>query len=106
MPKYLFKASYTAEGARGLKRDGGSSRRAVLEEMAKSLGGSLESMYFAFGGSDLYTVADLPDNAAAAAISLSVAVGGGATAETVVLLTPEEMDEAAKREVSYRPPGK
>ena len=30
---------------------------------------------------------------------------GGATVKTTVLLTPEQVDEAANRAVSYRPPG-
>jgi hypothetical protein len=49
MPKYLFTGSYTAEGARGLLKEGGSGRRAATEKMLKSLGGTLEAYYFAFG---------------------------------------------------------
>ena len=37
--------------------------------------------------------------------ALSVNAAGGATVRTVVLLTPEEVDAAAKRSVDYRPPG-
>ncbi len=70
MPKYLFNASYTLEGVRGLMKEGGSARKAVVERAIKSLGGSLESMYFAFGDADAVLIADLPDNATAAAVSL------------------------------------
>jgi hypothetical protein len=42
MPKYLTVASYTAEGAKGLLKEGGSARRAVVETMMKSIGGKLE----------------------------------------------------------------
>lgn len=105
MPKYLFKTSYTSEGAQGVKAKGGTARRDAIEEMIRNLGGTLESFYFAFGVDDAYTIVDLPDNVSAAAISLSVAAAGAAGAETVVLLTPEEMDEAARKDVGYRPPG-
>ena len=105
MSKYLLKVSYTLDGIRGVKANGGSARRQAAEEAVRSVGGSLESFYFAFGDDDVYTIVDLPDNAAALAVSLAVCAGGGADAKTVVLLTPEEADVAAAREVGYRPPG-
>ncbi len=71
----------------------------------RSLGGELESFYFAFGDHDSYVVVDLPDNEAAAAIAMTVNAAGGAAVKTAVLLTPEQVDEAAKRSVEYRPPG-
>ena len=72
MPKYLFQASYTAEGVRGILKEGGSSRRDHIAELARGLGGTLESFYFAFGGTDAFVIAELPDNATAAAVSLAV----------------------------------
>ena len=68
-------------------------------------GGTLETFYFAFGDRDAYVVCDLPDNESAAAVALTVNAGGGATVRTAVLLTPDEVDAAAKRSVDYRPPG-
>jgi uncharacterized protein with GYD domain len=105
MPKYLIEASYTREGVEGVRSKGGSSRRDAVAETAKSLGGQLEAFYFAFGDHDAVVIADLPDNEAAAAIALSVNAAGGATVKTTVLLTPEQVDDAAKRSVEYRPPG-
>ena len=105
MPKYLFKGSFTLDGIRGVKAKGGSARRQALEEAARSVGGSLESFYFAFGEDDFYVTADLPDNAAAMAVALAVCSGGGGRTNTVTLLTPEELDAAAAQEVGYRPPG-
>lgn len=105
MPKYLFQTSYTREGVEGVRSAGGSSRRDVAEAAARSLGGQLEAFYFGFGGHDAYVIVDLPDNEAAAAVALTVNASGGATAQTTVLLTPEQLDEAAKRSVEYRPPG-
>src|SRR5215204_7823430 len=105
MPKYLVAASYTVEGVKGVQSSGGSSRRDAIAAVAESLGGRLESFYFAFGDHDVYTVVDLPDNESAAAVALTVNAAGGASIRTVVLLTPEEVDAAAKRSVDYRPPG-
>ena len=106
MPKYLIQASYTAEGVKGLLKDGGSKRRAVAEEAIKSLGGRLEAFYFAFGETDGVLIAELPDNVSAAAVSMVVNASGAIHTKTTVLLTPEEMDKAAKKTVTYRPPGK
>lgn len=106
MPKYLLQVNYTTDGAKGLINDGGVARKNAARKAAESLGGTLESMYFAFGDTDAYVVADMPDNASVVAISLTLAASGGATARTVVLLTPEEMDQASKKTPAYRPPGK
>jgi uncharacterized protein with GYD domain len=103
--KFLVKASYTAEGAKGVQSAGGTSRRESVAKMAEGLGGSVESFYFAFGETDAYVILDLPDNRTAAAASIAVNTSGGAASEVVVLLTPEDIDEAAKLSVDYRPPG-
>src|SRR5258707_554806 len=106
MTKYLFEARYTTEGAKGLAREGGSGRRAAIAKMAETLGGKLETFYYAFGDVDAYTIIDVPDNVTAAAIALAVSQGGAATLKTVVLISPEDMDKAGKKAVEYRPPGR
>jgi uncharacterized protein with GYD domain len=105
MPKYLVEASYTREGVAGVLAKGGSARRDAIAEMAAGLGGRLESFYFGFGDRDAFVIVDVPDDEAAAAVAMTVNAAGGATARTTVLLTPEQIDEAAKRSVDYRPPG-
>lgn len=105
MAKFLVKASYSVEGAKGVQSAGGTSRRDAVARVAEGLGGSLESFYFAFGDTDAYVLLDLPDNQSAAATSIAVNSSGAATTEVVVLLTPEEIDSAAKLSVDYRPPG-
>ena len=105
MPKYLVEASYTLEGIKGVQSAGGSSRRDAVARAAESVGGGLESFYFAFGERDVFTVVDLPDNESATALALTVNASGAVTVRTTVLLTPEEVDAAAKRSVEYRPPG-
>ena len=105
MPKYLLQVSYTLDGVKGVLAKGGSARKAAAQAAAKSVGGKIDSFYFAFGGTDVYTVADLPSNAAAAALALTVSAGGGATVQTTVLLTPDEIDGATQEKVKYTPPG-
>ena len=107
MPKYLIHGSYTLDGVRGLLKEGGSSRRSHFNENVGNLGGRVEAFYFAFGGEDIYAIVDLPDNVSSTAISLALGAGGGFRASTIVLITPEEIDQATKKValVGYRPPG-
>ncbi len=105
MPKYLYQANYTATGMQGLLREGGTSRRQVFDNIAREQGGILEAFYYAFGGADLYMVFDLPDMTTAAAVSLVITAGGALSISTVQLITPEEIDAAVSKTVTYRPPG-
>lgn len=105
MARYLLKVRYTQSGLQGLLKDGGTGRRNAVEKLLQSVGGHLESMYFAFGDDDVFVIADVPDNVTAAAIALTVAGSGAVTASTTVLLTPEEIDRAAHTTIDYTPPG-
>jgi uncharacterized protein with GYD domain len=104
--KYLVTASYTAEGAKGVLKDGGTKRKQAAEQAIRSSGGTLEAFYFAFGDSDAYVIVDAPDNAAVAAMSLAISASGAVRTKTVVLLTPEEIDQASKKSTTYQPPGR
>jgi uncharacterized protein with GYD domain len=105
MAKYLVYANYKGEGVKGLMKEGGSGRRDAVRKMIESVGGKLESIYYAFGDNDIYVIADLPDNQAAMAVSLITNSSGAVAVHTAVLMTPEEVDEAVKRTPSYRAPG-
>jgi uncharacterized protein with GYD domain len=105
MPKFMIHASYTLDGVRGVQSEGGSARRDAVAQTVESVGGTLECFYFAFGDADAVVIADLPDNEAAAALALTVNGSGGATTQSWLLLTPEEVDSAARRSVEYRAPG-
>ncbi|MER7500930.1 GYD domain-containing protein [Nonomuraea pusilla] len=105
MPKYLIQATYTADGLKGVLRDGGTGRRQAVDRMAESVGGRVEQMYFAFGETDTYVIVDLPDNVASTAVGLAISASGAVRAKTAVLLTPEEVDEATRMDVTYRAPG-
>jgi uncharacterized protein with GYD domain len=106
MPKYLFQGSYTEKGLSGLLKEGGSKRRDAAEQVIKSVGGTLEAYYFAFGDNDFYVIADTPDNVSTSAASLIVNASGAVKVKTIVLLTPEEVDQVIRKSVNYRPPGK
>jgi len=105
MPKYLVQANYVGEGVKGLLKDGGTGRRTAVEKLFASVGGKVEAFYYAFGDTDLFVIADVPDNVTAAALSLTVNAAGAATAKVTVLLTAEEVDAATKKTLNYRPPG-
>ena len=106
MPKFLVRATYTAEGAKGVLKDGGSARRSAVENALASLGGKLEAFYFTFGDDDAILIVELPDNEAALAIGMTVGASGAVRSHTTVLIPIEEVDRAAKRRVEFRPPGR
>lgn len=105
MAKYMLRINYTADGAKGVLKDGGSKRRSVAQSAAESVGGRIESFYFAFGDIDAFVVADLPDAPSATALALAVSASGGAGVQTSVLMTPEEVDTAARKSPLYSAPG-
>ena len=104
MPKYLWQASYTAPGTKGLLKAGGTKRRRAVEAALKTVGGRLEAFYYAFGDTDVYIIADVPDHVSVAAASMVINAAGAVAVKTTVLLTPEEIDQAAKKYFPYRPP--
>src|SRR5690242_2024283 len=99
MGKYLLTASYSADGATGLMKDGGTKRREAAAEALKSVGARLDAFYFAFGEDDVYIIVDAPDHASIAAASVAINATGTVHSKTVVLLTPEDMDQATKKTV-------
>ena len=106
MPKFMIQASYVGEGLKGLLKEGGTKRRETVAQVIEGMGGKLESFYYAFGDFDVFGIADMPDNASSVAFSMMVNASGVINAKTTVLLTPEEIDQATKKTVDYRPPGK
>ena len=105
MPKYLVRANYTQSGLRGLLAEGGTGRKRAVSELIASVGGTVESMYFAFGDTDAFIVVDAPDNVTVAGVVMLVTAAGGATTSVTVLLSPEDVDAATKVAASYRAPG-
>ena len=105
MPKYMFEATYLGQGIQGLMREGGTARREALSEALKSVGGTLESFYYAFGYYDVLGVFEAPDDASAAALSLLINSTGNVNVRLKPLLTVGDLDEAVKKTPSYRAPG-
>jgi uncharacterized protein with GYD domain len=105
MPKFLWRGSYSIDGAKGLIEDGATKRRADAEKALASVGGKLEALYWAFGEDDVYGIVDFPDNVTAGAVSLATAAAGVVRVKTVVLMTAEEVDEATRKSHDYRAPG-
>ena len=106
MSKYLVQVNYVGEGVKGLLKDGGSKRRAVTEKLIKSVGGSLDAYYYAFGDTDLYIIVDFPNHAAVTACVLTVNATGTVSVKTTVLLPPEEVDAAGRLTPTSSAPGK
>ena len=105
MAKFLIEANYVGEGISGLLKEGGTKRRAAVEELFKSMDGTVEAFYYAFGDRDLFIIGQLPDNASAAALVLKVNASGAARCKTTVLMTAQDIDNAVKKTSTYRPPG-
>ncbi len=105
MTKYLVTASYTADGAKGLLKDGGSKRLKAASDAIQKVGGRIEAFYYTFGDHDAVIIAEFPDAVSATALSVTIAASGAVRLSTVPLLTVQDMDEACKKHPSYVPPG-
>lgn len=105
MPKYLVRANYVGDGIKGLMAEGGTKRRDAVEASLASVGGTLESLYYAFGDTDVFGIGDFPDEASATAWSLMINSTGAVTLNLVPLMTPEDLDAAVAKTPSYRAPG-
>lgn len=105
MAKYMVQASYTPEGLKGVIKDKGAKRVAAAKSAVASVGGQVESIYWALGEDDVIVICDLPDAVSAAALGLSISATGLVRTKTTRLLTVEELDRALTKTVSYRAPG-
>ena len=107
MPHYLLQASYSAQGISGLISNP-EDRSGVIRQLVEGVGGKVESLYYAFGDSDVIVIAELPDNVTMAALSMVASASGGVTnLRTTVLIPISEGVEAARKAagINYRPPG-
>ena len=105
MNRYLIVGTYTAEGARGVLREGGTGRAAAAQAALASMGGNLVSFHFALGSDEWYSIVELPDNATAAAIALVGTASGTLQSRAIALISPEEMDAITTKVPDFRPPG-
>ena len=70
MTEFLVSANYVGDGVKGLLAEGGTKRRDAARAAIESGGGTLESMYYAFGDTDVFGIVDFPDEVSATAVSL------------------------------------
>lgn len=105
MAKFLFQITYTEEGLQEVLKEGGYKQKEIFETAIRSLNGWLEVMYFSFGEVDVFVVTELPDNVSAAAFSMIASSAGAARVKTTVLISPEEIEKATKKTITYRPLG-
>ncbi len=105
MPKYLVQGRYTAAGLNGLLKDKASGRKAAVQAAVKSVKGKMDSLYFGSTGMDVVMIIDVPDSAAAAALSVTVGASGSIDLTVTPLLTVDELDAALGVVTKYRAPG-
>ena len=106
MPKFMYSGSYTAEGAAGVLKEGGTARRDEAERIAEAFGGTLEAYYWCYGQTDFMCIMDVPDNIKITAFSLAVGASGVFNGKLTPLITVEEMDEIANADLGdFRLPG-
>jgi len=105
MAKFLIQGTYTAEGAKGLIKEGGSGRKAAVQKALEGFGGKLDFFYYTFGTDDVIVICDMPDTINGLALSLAVNASGMVRISTTPLLSIEVVDAACKKAVSYRAPG-
>ena len=106
MAFYLIQAALTQTGADNLVQHP-QRREDVLRKTCEALGGKLHHFFFSFGKYDVALLAELPDNKAAAALSLSAEAGGAARmVETTILMTTADAVAAMKlaQTDKYTPP--
>ena len=105
MAKYMYQATYTVEGVRGLLKETASGRQKAVESAITALGGKVEAFYYCFGMDDVVLIMDLPDNVAAAGLGMTVAASGMVRGRITPMLTVEEADKSLGVKFGYRAPG-
>ncbi|MCH7484049.1 MAG: GYD domain-containing protein [Chloroflexi bacterium] len=106
MPHYMFQATYTAEAWEGLVRRPQDRARAI-RLIVKNLKGRVISFYNSFGDYDVVIIAEMPNNEAAAGLSMAAAAGGAVKAvKTTPLMTVKEGLDAMRKadKASYQRP--
>jgi uncharacterized protein with GYD domain len=97
MPQYAIFFTYSSDTwARMIKSPG--DRTAAVRQLADSVGGSIESLYWMFGAHDGIAVADVPDSVSAAALSVAVgSTGAFQHLETHELFTQDQLNQMLSR---------
>ena len=70
MPFFLIQASYSVQATASMVKNP-QDRAAAVRPMIERMGGKLHGFWLAFGEYDIVAIAEMPDNASAAAISMA-----------------------------------
>jgi len=109
MAKYAIFFTYSSDAwARMVKNPG--DRTAAVRQLADSVGGKLESIYWMLGAHDGIVIVDAPDSVRIAAVSIAVgSTGSFKHVETHELFTQEQVGQilstAKDATQAYRAPG-
>jgi uncharacterized protein with GYD domain len=104
MAKFLIRARYTQSGMQGAVKEGFAARESYIKGLIKSMGGTTETWYWAYGEDDILVIIDA-EPPAALAISIVVNESGAVHLSTTPLITSAEMDQARGMLPAYRAPG-
>ena len=108
MPLYMYQGAYTSDSwATQVASQPNPEER--IRPLVEACGGRLESIYYSLGEYDVVLIMDMPDDEAAAALSLAANAGGSLRAgQTTKLLSVEQglsaMRKANEASSSYTPP--
>jgi uncharacterized protein with GYD domain len=107
VPHYMIQFAYSHEAWAALVKTP-QNRTAALEEIARSLGGRVVTLYYHFGEYDGFAILEVDnDTLAGAGVMAAAATGALRATRTTRLFSPKEMEEALAQagRVTYRPPG-
>jgi len=108
MPRYLTLFKYSPEGTKGFLKEKAAAREAAVRKGIESVGGKLETLYWASSGGEYtgMTIGEFPDAATATAfLALLQSSGMFEDFKIIELLTTSEIDRALGKSMTYRPPG-
>jgi len=87
--KYIVLINWTDKGIAEAKDTTARAKKA--QEMAKSLGGAMDTLYWTLGRYDLVGIADMPDDQSMALFGLKVGGLGTVRSETLRAFTADEI---------------
>lgn len=88
MPTYITLWDYTQQGVEGIEES--PTRLDGAKQVMESVGGELHGFYLTMGEHDLVTVAEFPDDDAAAKALLRISQSGNVSSETMKAWPEEE----------------
>jgi len=108
MPKFLMQATFSSNGVKNLIEQGGTKRQEQLQGLARSLGGTLEAVYFSPHRNEGFVIFDLPEGQRInlAGTLMAVNAGGFVQVKAQPVLTAKELDSAVEKARGVKVPGK